>query len=309
MIEPAFRGYFADPFVLRTGRTYVAYGGSGRAATGPRVFETLSSTDLVSWESIGLALQCVDPALGSDYWAPEVIDLDGAYWMYYSVGHGIDGHHVRVARSESPQGPFIDQNVNLTPRESFAIDPHPFLDRDGCLYLYFARDVLDAPRPGTHLAVMEMGSPVESCGDVVPVLAPNADWQLYERARVIHGGRYDWHTLEGPSVVHRANTYWMTYSGGAWTGDDYAVSWAVADHPLGPWTHAPAGSVPLLSTSDDFRGPGHNSLTTSPQGLDVIAFHSWDAAQTSRQMHLRYISFGPEGPRVDGPIRGPSARP
>lgn len=308
MIGPAFEGYFADPFVLHTGRSYIAYGGSGGAATGSKVFEALSSSDLISWHSGGQVLQCADPALGADYWAPEVIHLDGAYWMYYSVGHGIDGHHLRVARSESPWGPFIDQDVNLTPGESFAIDAHPFRDRDGRVYLFFARDVLDSPRPGTHLAVMEMGSPVEARSDAVSVLAPNADWQLYERNRAIYGDRYDWHTLEGPSVVHRARKYWMTYSGGSWTGADYAVSWAVAEHPLGPWLHAPAGSPPLLFTSDNLRGPGHNSLTTSPEGLDVIAFHSWDAAQMSRQMHLRYISFGPEGPRIDGPIRGPSAR-
>ena len=108
-------------------------------------------------------------------------------------------------------------------------------------------------------------------------------------------------------MVKRDGRYWLTYSGGAWTGAGYAVSWAVADHPLGPWTHAPVGAPPLLATSGQLVGPGHNSLTTAPDGGDAIVFHAWDAARTARRMHVRRITFGREGPRVDGPIRGSSS--
>ena len=140
-------------------------------------------------------------------------------------------------------------------------------------------------------------------GETTTVLEPNADWQIYERGRTMYGRTVDWHTLEGPSVVHRQGRYWLTYSGGAWTGPSYAVSWAVADAPLGPWRDS--GERLLTSTADDV-GPGHNSLVVTPSGDDAIVFHSWDAARTARRMHVRGISFEPEGPRVDGPIRGSS---
>jgi hypothetical protein len=68
---------------------------------------------------------------------------------------------------------------------------------------------------------------------------------MYERSREMHGAVYDWHTLEGPSVVRRLGRYWMTYSGGAWTGEGYAVAWAVAESPLGPG--APRRSRPRRS--------------------------------------------------------------
>jgi beta-xylosidase len=300
-----YDGYFADPFVLRLDDgSYVAYGSSGSPAAGPRVFETLVSDDLQSWWSCGPVLNRLDPSEGDEYWAPEVIHADGAYWMYYSVGHGIAGHHIRVARSESPLGPFDDQGVSLTPDERFAIDAHPFVDADGARYVYFARDVLDAARPGTHLAVVPLATWTSVADPAVEVLAPDADWQIYERSREMYGSRFDWHTLEGPSVVRRNDRYWLTYSGGAWTGPGYAVSWAVADSPLGPWTPAPAGEPALLRSTDDLIGPGHNSLTTTPAGDDAIAFHAWDEARIRRQLHVRRISFKPEGPRVDGPIRG-----
>lgn len=293
-----FDGYFADPFVLRLGEGYAAYG-SGGASSPDRVFEALSSVDLETWRSRGPVLERLAPEFGDEYWAPEVAFADGAYWMYYSVGHGISGHHIRVARSSTPFGPFTDLGLNLTPGERFAIDAHPFFDA-GRWYLYFARDVLEAQRPGTQLAVAPLHG-MTVLGETTTVLEPDADWQIYERGRQMYGATYDWHTLEGPSVIKRHGRYWLTYSGGAWTGAGYAMAWAVADSPLGPWT--PGGT--LLAGTAGLIGPGHNSLTTGPSG-DVIAFHSWDAAHTARRMQLRRISFELEGPRVDGPIRGSS---
>ena len=298
-----YSGYFADPFVLRTGKGYVAYGTCPEPSDEDdgREFVVLTSDDLLTWRSHGGALERADPALGSDYWAPEVAHADGRWWMFYSVGHDITGHHIRVAVAGHPLGPFSDLGLNLTPDEPFAIDPHPFQDADGRRYLYFARDVLEADRPGTHLAVAPLEG-MTQLGPIVEVLKPYADWQIYERSREMHGAIYDWHTLEGPSVVRRRGRYWLTHSGGAWTGEGYAVSWAVAESPLGPWRPAPASAPPLLRTSRDLLGPGHNSLTVDPYGDDVIVFHSWNAARTRREMHAHRIVFEEDGPRVDGPI-------
>lgn len=298
-----YDGYFADPFVTRTDEGYVALG--TRPATpdsDPGLhFEVLSSPDLTHWSRRGGALVALDPSMGDEYWAPEVVAAGGQWWMYYSVGHGIAGHHLRVAHSESPYGPYEDVGVDLTPDERFAIDAHPFVDDDGSTYLFYARDVLDAERPGTHLAVGQLEEPTR-LGPAQEVLRPYADWQVYERFRPMYDGIYDWHTLEGPSVVRRLGRYWMTFSGGAWTGPGYAVSWAVADHPLGPWHPAPADAAQLLRSDDDLIGPGHNSLVVGPDGRDVIAFHAWDAALTRRELHLRRIDFGADGPRVGEPI-------
>jgi GH43 family beta-xylosidase len=307
VIAPDYEGYFADPFVLRLDDGgYVAYGSPGAPVTGNRVFEALASDDLQSWRSRGPVLNRLDPSFGDEYWAPEVVHADGAYWMYFSVGHGIAGHHIRVARSASPLGPFEDQGVSLTPNERFAIDAHPFVSSDGAWYLFFARDVLDAERPGTHLAVVPLATWTSVAGEPVEALAPSADWQIYERDREMYGSHVDWYTLEGPSVVRRHGRYWLTYSGGAWTGPGYGVSWAVADTPLGPWRNAPAGQPALLRSTAELIGPGHNSVTITPDGDDAIAFHAWDGARERRQLHVHRITFEPEGPRVDGPIRGPS---
>lgn len=295
---PAVPGYFADPLVVRTpDGSYAAYGTQPNGGSTERVFEVLLSEDLTSWRRGGYVLERLDPDLGDEYWAPEVCWRDDTWWMYYSVGHGIDGHHVRVARSADLTGPFVDVGVSLTPDQSFAIDPHPFQDEDGQWYLYFARDVLDAERAGTHLAVGRLSDPT-TLTDVRDALSPNADWQIYERNRHMYGRVQDWHTLEGPSVVRRDGRYWMTFSGGAWTGPGYAVSWATAPHPLGPWTHAPAASPAILQTGPTLIGPGHNSLVVAPDGTDRIAFHAWNAEGSRREMHLAPIVFYGTGPAV-----------
>ena len=291
---PVWGGYFADPFVLRLSNgDYVAYG-THPGSEGDRVFEALVSPDLEHWESAGAVLERLPDRFGEDYWAPEVAESQGAFWMFYSVGRGIEGHHLRVARAESATGPFRDVGVDLTPDEVFAIDAHPFRDSAGRWFLFFAHDVLDHERPGTHLAVAPLDAGMTSlAGPAVPVLAPNADWQLYERDRLIHGRRFDWHTLEGPAVLHRGGRYWLTYSGGAWTGPGYAVGVAVADHPLGPWSHVE--QTPLLRSGGDLRGPGHNSLTVAPDGTDVIAFHSWNEEETARRLHLGTVKIDQDG--------------
>ncbi|WP_091228529.1 glycoside hydrolase family 43 protein [Microbacterium sp. 3J1] len=299
LARPVHDGYFADPFVLRlAGGGYAAYGTNPESTSAEAAFEVLLSDDLATWRSAGLALRRMAPETGDEYWAPEVCVRDGAWWMYYSVGHGIRGHHLRVARAEHPTGPFVDLGVNLTPDESFAIDPHPFQDDDGQWYLYFARDVLDAERAGTHLAVACLPEPARLEGSR-SVLEPYADWQIYERDRPMYGGIHDWHTLEGPSVVRRHDRYWMTFSGGAWTGPGYAVSWASSPTPLGPWTPAPASAPALLESGPSLMGPGHNSLVVGPDGRDRIAFHAWNADLTARQMHIAVIDFTPEEPAVE----------
>lgn len=306
--NPVHDGYLADPFVLRTDGPgspgYVAYGTGTRM--GDRVFEVLVSSDLLSWTSVGGALEALPPEQGTDYWAPEVAEHDGRWWMYYSVGVGDAGHHLRVAVADSPLGPFRDCGVDLTPEERFAIDPSPFRDADGTWYLFHARDVLEGPRVGTMLAVDVLETMTSLRGEPRTVLEPSDDWQLYERQRQIHGGVHDWHTLEGPFVVHHDGRYYCFYSGGSWLTEGYGMGYAVADHPLGPWREESHGTRLIATVPGRVLGPGHASVVEGPHG-DVLVYHAWDTEMTARRMCIDPIRWGPDGPTVDGPTWEPVA--
>jgi len=130
----------------------------------------LTSPDLVHWSDAGGALAPVPAHLGTDYWAPEVAFCDDRYYLYYSLGHGDSGHHLRVAVADDPTGPFIDTGVNLTPGERFAIDAHPYRDVDGSWYLFYAHDVLAGPRVGTMLAVDRLTTMTTLAGEATTIV-------------------------------------------------------------------------------------------------------------------------------------------
>ena len=292
---PLYMGAFADPFVLRDEELYYAYGTGLHGSDGGRAFEVLSSPDLRAWTSHGGVLEPVAGG-GSDYWAPEVARAGEGYFLYYSVGNGDRGHHLRVALAAGPLGPFHDLGLNLTPGEVFAIDPHPFLAPDGQWYLYFARDDLSGERPGTVLAVAPLHG-MTRLGPISPVLRASHDWQRYEANRLVYDGQhYDWHTLEGPFVLHRQGRYHLLYSGGAWINDSYGVGHAVADHPLGPWTEPHPGPS-VLRSGGALIGPGHVSVTTS-EGQDVLVFHAWSADRSARQLYTAPLGWEGGLPRV-----------
>ncbi|NMR19446.1 glycoside hydrolase family 43 protein [Cellulomonas fimi] len=304
--RPAFDGYFADPFVLRTGGGYVGYGtvppevpGGGARRDG-REFRLLTSDDLTRWTDVGGALERLPAEAGADYWAPEVAEHDGRFYLYYSVGHGDAGHHLRVAVADQATGPFVDSGVDLTPDELFAIDPHPFRDADGTWYLFFARDELEGERVGTMLAVDRLEGMTALAGEARTILRPDADWQVYQRARSMYGQVYDWHTLEGPFVRRRDGRFYLFFSGGSWLNETYGVAWAEADHPLGPWERPAEPRRVLHSVEGRVIGPGHNSIVTGPDGQDRIVYHAWDRAQTMRRMFIERLRWTDGGPRVDG---------
>lgn len=317
--NPVFHDYFADPFVWRVGRTYLAIGTGPAEAAGvvpfahaPSVFPLLRSPDLVHWERAGHALMRPDAELGDTYWAPEIATDGDRWYLYYSVGFADTRHHLRVATSARPDGPYLDEAALTRPDEvPFAIDPHPFRDADGRWYLFHARDFLDAEpagpgalRAGTALVVHPMESMTAMAREGRTVLRARCDWQRFAADRAMYGGTYDWHTLEGPFVVHHQGRYYCLYSGGCWQDATYGVDHAVAEHVLGPYD-APtdlAGPRVLRTVPGRVLGPGHCSVVLAPDDATAVCvYHAWDPGRTARRMCIDRMIIDADGPRVLGP--------
>src|SRR5688500_11835609 len=115
--NPVWPHYLADPFVLRVGRTYWAYGtapaptgANARANADGQEFPVLRSDDLSSWAEEGHALRPRRESRGHNFWAPEVAQKGGKFYLFYSSSpRDNDEHHrIRVAVADRPQGPFED---------------------------------------------------------------------------------------------------------------------------------------------------------------------------------------------------------
>jgi GH43 family beta-xylosidase len=141
------------------------------------------------------------------------------------------------------------------------------------------------------------------------VVRASSDWQIFQRNRRWYDRDWEaWHTVEGPFVIEREGRYYCLYSGGCWETADYGVSYAVADHPLGPWRDewSSSGPVVLKGIPDKVLGPGHNSVIRGPDGrTDFVVYHAWDAARTARRMCIDPLKFTVDGPRCDGPSTEP----
>ncbi|PJB65608.1 MAG: glycosidase [Anaerolineae bacterium CG_4_9_14_3_um_filter_57_17] len=257
-----------DPFVLRApDGTYYCY-----ATSAPDGFKAWTSSDLVHWADIGYVYKRREDSWGeSDFWAPEVMMYGGKYFMHYSARWGKNQSlRIGVAVADLPTGPFVDAfNHPMFDFGYAAIDGHVFFDDDGRKYFYYSRDcsenIVDG-RHESHLYAAELNNDLLSFkGDPLLIAKPEQEWE--QRS----GPEWMWN--EGPFVLKHNGKYYLMYSANFYASRDYSVGYAVAENPMGPFIKDAHNPV-LVSTIPEISGPGHNSVTTSPDGSELfIVYH------------------------------------
>ena len=120
-----------DPFVLQHGDRYFLFGTNAPNEG----FKCLESTDLVQWTPKGWAYQETEDSWAkSHYWAPEVKEYRGKFYMTYSaMPKKADTPRLLIALavSDKPAGPYTDLHAPWFDFGYSAIDGHIFVDDDG----------------------------------------------------------------------------------------------------------------------------------------------------------------------------------
>jgi len=303
--NPVYDGSMPDPSVIRHEGWYYAYGTGRPQGKDGRIFITLRSRDLVNWEKLGGALVPPSPGEQFHYWAPEVTEHEGKFYLYYSKGKPAEERfELRVATSDDPAGPFTDV-AKLTDCENnrFTIDAFPFKDTDGQWYLFYARNFIESgpgEHPGTALVVDRLLDMTRLAGECQVVVRARYDWTLYEANRRMdaYDATFDWHTIEGPCVVKHDGKYFCFYSGSNFKTTRYGVDYVVADTPMGPYRDQGDRARVLSAIPDKVRGPGHHSIVTGPDNqTDYIVYHAWDPKMKTRWMCIDELKWTPDGPR------------
>jgi GH43 family beta-xylosidase len=284
---------FADPSViLASDGKYYAY------PTGGNKFKVYSSTDLIHWRDEGVALSSSDVAWAkTNFWAPEVLERNGKYYMYFSAG--ADVMHISVAVSDKPTGPFnevLDQP--LLNFEYSTIDPYVFIDDDGKIYMYYSKNMAPVEnRKESHIYVVELGEDMMSLkGEPVLVSKPEQPWEL-------KSGNKRWN--EGSFVLKKDGTYYLMYSANCYCGRSYSVGYSTSKSPFGPFTKY--RNNPVLSAEySKVSGTGHHSIVRSPDGRELfIVYHSHiNPAEGggNRQLNIDRMGFREDGSiYVNGP--------
>ncbi len=260
MSGPAAPGDFPDPFVLTTRSGYVAYGTNAAGAN----VQVRTSSDLRTWAAGADALPMLPSWAEPGFtWSPSVLARGQAYALWYVVRHAASGRQVlSVAHATSPLGPFDDRSSVPAVAQldlGGSIDPSPFVDEDGSLYLCWKADSNAIDRPSTLWAQSLRDDGGAVVGGPTRLL--------------VHDRRWERPLIEAPAMVF-AGGYWLFYSGGWWESDRYGIGYATAPHPLGPWTKQ-TRDRPWAASSPQALGPGGAEVFRGHDGTLHLACHAW----------------------------------
>ncbi|MNT18731.1 Glycosyl hydrolases family 43 [compost metagenome] len=82
-----------------------------------------------------------------------------------------------------------------------------------------------------------------------------------------------WPVTEGPTVLKHNNLYYMIYSANDFRNPDYAVGYATATSPMGPWEKAVES--PIISRKDvGINGVGHGDVFYDKNGKMKYVLHT-----------------------------------
>lgn len=297
--NPVFARDFPDPNVLKVGGDYYAYGTSTAWEPYNHEFPILHSRDLVHWRYVGDALTTTPAWSTGDWWAPDVIAHGGRYYMYY-VGKSLanNQHCVAVATATRPTGPFADRGVIGCGDAAVQgyIDPAPLIDANGKAYLYVSVD-----NPYHSISVIPLAS------DLLRAAGPRRE--LFTVSQAWEHGPY-FTTVEGPFPLKRGNTYYLFYSGNDWQ-HDYAMGYATAPSPLGPFTKYARN--PILRGTPHVTGPGGGSVVQGLHGGWWLVYHAWSGspgyASSVRNLRIDPLQWKGESVSVRGPTTTPQPAP
>ena len=300
--NPVYKHDFPDPHVILAGDTYYAYSTNTAGAN----ILALSSTDLAQWQSLGDAMPALPKWSQLNFgntWAPGVIQIEDMFVLYYVArDKEADRQCIGVAVSDDPAGPFSDPNDAAFICQTDlggSIDPYPYRDEDGKLYLLWKNDG-------------------NCCGyDVwlwIQELSPDGMTLVGEQVKLIQRDQaWERPLIENPAMVKNNAKYYLFYSGNWWESHEYAVGYAVCEKVMGPC--AKPLNEPWFKFKSPVMGPGGEAFFTDTKGNLWMAYHAWTGANVTysgggeRSLRIDLVAFEDDKPVTNGPTFTPQPLP
>jgi GH43 family beta-xylosidase len=252
--------------------------------------------------------------MSANIWAPELHFIDGKWYIYFAAARttdtvdGLFDHRMFVVENESAnplEGEWVEKGQIITNWESFALDATTF-EHNGVRYLVWAQKD-PAIYGNSNLYIAEMSNPWTIKGKQVMIATPEHEWE-----------KIGFLVNEGAAVLKRNGKIFISFSASA-TDFNYCMGLLSASDTsdlLDPaaWTKTPEPVFQTNETTGQY-GPGHNSFTVSPDGLqDIIVYHARNYKEITGDplydpnRHTRVQAFGwsPDGtphfgiPQADG---------
>lgn len=295
---PVIDQNFADPDIMKVGRTHYAYATNSDG----RNIKWATSTDLVDWTVQGSdALPRLGAWADPDWsfppggsgdhgvWAPEVFAAGPRnFVMWYSAHDRTSGKQcIGAATATAPGGPFVPRDTTLvcTPETGGVIDASSFTE-NGRRYMLWKNDG-NCCAHDTWLHIQQVSAD--------GLRRTGTETELIKQNKPFEGT-----LVEAPTLWKHGSTYVLFYSANFFGNGSYLSSYATSTRLRGPYTKA---SAPLMTTdafAGSVRGPGGQDIVTGPDGKDRIIFHGWNDGFTYRAMYSQRLDWQDSRPIVEG---------
>ncbi|MGH9163534.1 MAG: glycoside hydrolase family 43 protein [Vicinamibacteraceae bacterium] len=288
--NPVIPGDHPDPSVIRVNGTYWSTHTSGNDVP---TFPLYSSRDLVNWTRIGHVFETPPAWSSGSYWAPEIAEHRGRYFVYYTARRKDGPLCVAVATAPEPTGPWVDHGPLVCQRLG-SIDAAAATDERGRRYLVWKEDGNSQKKPTPLWAQPLSADGTRLEGTAVEILRNEAPWEG--------------HLVEGPYILRRGEWFYLFYSARGCCGErcDYRLGVARSRKLLGPWERNAAN--PILPANEVWRCPGHGSIVSDERGRTFLLYHAYrqGAFESGRQALLDEVVWNDDGWPTINEGRGPS---
>ncbi len=253
-----------DPFVLVHDGRYYLYGTRGETCWGrANGFDVYVGRDLENWDG---PIVCFsnDGTFWADrnYWAPEVHEYGGAFYMFASFKSETRRRGTAILRAETPEGPFVPWSDGpVTPAGWECLDGTFHLDEAGRPWMVFCHEWVQAV-DGT-ICALPLTRDLRASDGAPQVLfrASDVAWGRPQRDSqgregFVTDGPFVWRLGDG-----RLACLWASFS-----ESGYTQAQAVSENGiLGPWRQA----EPLF-----WKDGGHGMVFRDLQGRLLLTLHS-----------------------------------
>ncbi len=258
--------FLADPTIFFWDGVYYLYGTGGIKPQDGRPphegFLVYTSTDLENWSGPagvcdGFALVKGESYGDRGFWAPQVFRYRDKFYMAYTANE-----QIAVASAPSPLGPFRQDELKPVSTATRQIDPFVFFD-GGKIYMYHVRLT-----GGNRLFVAEMDADLKALDESTVAECISAEPGSWEDTQNV-----PWRVAEGPTIIKDDGKYYFFYSANDFRNIDYAVGYATAGSPLGPWVKYDKNPI-IDRELVGWNGPGHGDIFFDGSGEMWYVLHT-----------------------------------
>lgn len=275
-LQGAVRAHDPSSVVEHAGRHYLFFTGPGISAK--------SSADLTEWQAESAVFdQGATPEWISDYvpgfrghyWAPDLIELDGKYLLYYSVsrfGRQTSAIGLAVNETLDPKAPnYAWRDAGMVVKSSAddpynAIDPTVLLDDDGRLWMAFG-----SYWDGIFLVELDAETGGRLEGGSQPVQLAHA--KSIEAATLIRHGQYYYLFINHGTCCRGVQSTYKIL-----VGRSKDIAGPYVDHQGRRLLDG--GGTLVLDSNARRIGPGH--VAPVGDGQEQFAFHFYDGEDRGR---------------------------